>query len=70
MHGDNWKIYQDKAMNGDGASTEGYEWRWRITASNGEIVGASTEGYDAKADCFDNARRNGMSVDLLIEQVI
>ena len=49
MHGDNWKIYQDKAMNGDGASTE---------------------GYDSKADCFDNARRNGMPVDLLIEQVI
>ena len=60
MREDDWKIYQDKAN----------EWRWRRTASNGEIVGASTEGYDAKADCFDNARRNGMPVDLLIEQVI
>ena len=33
-NGDKWEIYQG----GDG-------WRWRRTASNGRIVGASTEAY-------------------------
>jgi uncharacterized protein YegP (UPF0339 family) len=46
---DKWEIYQDKAG----------EWRWRRTASNGKIVGASTEGYKNKSDCEKNARRNG-----------
>ena len=49
-NGDRWEIYKDSA--GD--------WRWRRTASNGRIVGASTEGYANKADCIANARRNGM----------
>ncbi len=34
------------------------EWRWRRTAPNGKIVGASTEGYINKKDCQNNARRN------------
>lgn len=34
------------------------EWRWRRTAPNGKIVGASTEGYHNKADCQKNAQRN------------
>lgn len=50
LNGDKWEIYRDKA----GA------WRWRRTASNGRIVGASTEGYTNRADCIENARRNGM----------
>lgn len=33
------------------------EWRWTRTATNGEIVGASTEGYVNKSDCEDNANR-------------
>lgn len=49
-NGDKWEIYQAK----DG-------WRWRRTAaSNGEIVGASTQGYSNKSDCIANAQRNGM----------
>lgn len=48
-NGDKWEIYQG----GDG-------WRWRRTASNGSIVGASSQGYSNKSDCIDNARRNGM----------
>lgn len=48
-NGDTWEIYN----NGDG-------WRWRRTASNGRIVGASTESYTSKAHCIGNARRNGM----------
>ena len=44
-----WKFYKD-AEN---------QWRWRHTASNGNIVGASTEGYVKRADCAGNAHRNG-----------
>lgn len=49
--GDTWEIYK-------GGSND---WRWRRTASNGRIVGASSQGYSNKSDCIDNARRNGMS---------
>lgn len=45
---DKCKIYQD-AKN---------EWRWRRTAANNEIVGASTEGYKNKGDCIANAEQN------------
>ena len=48
-NGDTWEIY--KARDG---------WRWRRTAPNGNIVGASTEAYVNKSDCIANARRNGM----------
>jgi len=51
FNGDKWQIYNDNA---------GY-WRWRRTASNGRIVGASTEGYTNKVDCISNAVRNGMT---------
>jgi uncharacterized protein YegP (UPF0339 family) len=46
---DKWEFYKDSQN----------EWRWRRVASNGRIVGASTEGYKNKQDCIDNARRNG-----------
>ncbi len=49
MADDKWEFYQED--NGD--------WRWRRTAPNGNIVGASTEGYRNKSDCEANARRNG-----------
>ncbi len=49
--GDKWEIYKDGAG----------EWRWRRTAPNGNIVGASTEGYKNKSDCIANAQRNGMT---------
>lgn len=48
--GDRWEIYEGK----DG-------WRWRRTAKNGNIVGASTQGYSHKSDCIANAERNGMT---------
>ncbi|TIN94611.1 MAG: DUF1508 domain-containing protein [Mesorhizobium sp.] len=47
--GDTWETYQAN----DG-------WRWRRTASNGRIVGAASQGYTNRADCIDNAHRNGM----------
>ena len=46
---DTWEFYKDKKG----------EWRWRRTAANGRIVGASTEGYINKIDCVANAERNG-----------
>ena len=46
---DKWEFYKD---------SRGL-WRWRRTASNGRIVGASTEGYTSKKNCIDNAKRNG-----------
>ena len=49
-NGDKWEIYKDKKK----------KWRWRRTASNGNIVGASAEGYVNKSDCIANAKRNGM----------
>ncbi len=38
--------YQDKAG----------EWRWRVTAANGEIIGASSEGYKRPEDAKQNLR--------------
>ncbi|MFS4473558.1 YegP family protein [Chryseobacterium sp. T20] len=46
---DKWEFYQDSET----------KWRWRRTASNGRIVGASTQGYVNKSDCIANARLNG-----------
>ncbi len=46
---DSWECYKDPKG----------EWRWRRTATNGRIVGASTEGYKNKADCIANMRRFG-----------
>ncbi|NNE57337.1 MAG: DUF1508 domain-containing protein [Hellea sp.] len=48
---DKWEIYEDKRG----------EHRWRRRASNGNIVGAATEGYTKKADCKANAERHGMN---------
>lgn len=46
---DKWDIYQDARS----------EWRWRRTASNGVIVGASSQGYNSRASCVENAKRFG-----------
>ncbi|WP_159951455.1 YegP family protein [Rhizobium sp. 18065] len=48
-NGDTWEIHQSGG------------WRWRRTASNGRIVGSSTESYVNKGDCIANAQRNGMT---------
>jgi uncharacterized protein YegP (UPF0339 family) len=47
--GDNWEFYKDK----------GGQHRWRRKATNGEIVGSSSEGYSGTRPCKNNARRNG-----------
>ncbi|MEM6945462.1 MAG: DUF1508 domain-containing protein [Pseudomonadota bacterium] len=49
MPSDKWEFYKDKRG----------EMRWRRIASNGKVVGASTEGYSKKADAEKNAARQG-----------
>ncbi len=44
---DTFEVYKDKRG----------EFRWRRTAPNGQIVGASSEGYNKKADCEKNMNR-------------
>ncbi|MBA3725981.1 MAG: DUF1508 domain-containing protein [Armatimonadetes bacterium] len=46
---DTWEFYKDPQG----------KWRWRRVAPNGRIVGQSSEGYNNRSDCEDNARRNG-----------
>lgn len=46
---DKWEFYKDSSN----------EWRWRRVASNGRIVGASSQGYQNKKDCIENAERHG-----------
>lgn len=46
---DKWEFYRDSKS----------KWRWRRIASNGKIVGASSQGYSNKTDCIANAKRNG-----------
>lgn len=46
---DKWEFYQDNNN----------KWRWRRVASNGRIVGSSSQGYVNKVACVDNARRHG-----------
>lgn len=38
------------------------KWRWQKKAPNGEIIGASTQGYESKSYCKENARRNGCDI--------
>ena len=38
------ETYQDNAN----------EWRWKITAANGEIVAASSEGFKSEGGAEDN----------------
>ncbi len=47
-------LYEDKAG----------EWRWRRVASNGNIVGSSSEGYKTKEACKDNAERQFTKCDI------
>jgi len=44
-----WLIYHDGQN----------QWRWRRAATNGEIVGASSEAYWNRLDCESNAHRHG-----------
>ena len=49
-NGDTWEVYQTPSG-----------WRWRRTAPNGRVVGASTQAYSNHSDCIANAQRNGMT---------
>lgn len=49
---DKWEFYEDHKQ-------KHHKWRWRRTARNGRIVGASTQGYADRVECVENAERNG-----------
>ena len=38
------------------------KWRWRVTADNGKITGASSQGYWNKEECEYNAKSLGASL--------
>ncbi len=48
---DKWEFYKDARG----------KWRWRRIAPNGKSVGDSTQGYENKADCEANAKRDEAS---------
>ncbi len=50
---DKFEVYQDKRG----------EWRWRRTATNGNVVGAACEGYKNRADCEANMNRGAVASD-------
>ncbi len=50
---DKFEVYTDKAG----------KYRWRRFASNGQIVGAASEGYNSKADCEKNMNRGPVASD-------
>lgn len=50
---DTFEVYKDKRG----------EFRWRRKSSNGQIVGASSEGYKAKKDCEANMSRGPIPTD-------
>ena len=45
----NWEMYQNDAG----------EYRWRVTDTEGNIMGNAQEGYTAEASCLKNAHRFG-----------
>ena len=47
----NWDFFEDR--NG--------EFRWRKTATNGMIVGASAKSFKTRKGAIDDARLNGYS---------
>jgi uncharacterized protein YegP (UPF0339 family) len=45
------------------------EFRWVRTSANGDVVGASTEGYSRKIDARENyLRTNGVEAPELVEE--
>jgi len=38
------------------------QWRWKIVATNGKTIGASSESFWNKKDCEDNAKNVGNSL--------
>jgi len=45
-----------------------YEWRWKVVATNGQIIGSATESYVNKQDCIYNIHSLGLSLTTFIEK--
>jgi uncharacterized protein YegP (UPF0339 family) len=39
-----------------------YEWMWKVTASNGKLIGGSSESYVNFKDCEYNVKSLGKSL--------
>lgn len=55
-------------MAGSGEKREVYkdkrgEWRWRILDGDGQVIGAASEGYNARADAEKNMNRGAVPTD-------
>ncbi len=46
---DHWLFYVD----------DGKDWRWSRTGTNGRVVSQSHRGFRVRAECEDDAARNG-----------
>ena len=45
------------------------EWRWRLKASNGQIIATGGEGYKNKGDCEHGIALVKTSSNALVEEV-
>jgi uncharacterized protein YegP (UPF0339 family) len=64
-----WRLLTKQLKGGDPMSNDKHKWefytdksgkhRWRRIASNGNIIGASSQGYASPKDAKENARLNG-----------
>ena len=44
------------------------EWRWRLRATNNQIIAVSGEGYHNKADCLHGIKLVKSSADAPVEE--
>ena len=52
-----FEVYQDKSG----------EYRWRLKASNGQVIASSGEGYSSKRSCLDgieSVKRNAPEAEI------
>ena len=38
------------------------QWRWKLIASNGKTLAASSESFWNRKDCVDNAKKTGSAL--------
>ncbi len=54
-----FQVYRDKAS----------EWRWRLRASNGQIIAGSGEGYKNRRDCLHAVTLVQKSAEAKVEEL-
>jgi uncharacterized protein YegP (UPF0339 family) len=46
------------------------QWRWKLIASNGKILCASSEGFFNRVDCVSNAKKTGWALVELVKKSV